>query len=572
MLKYIGKYKIFAILAPLAVMGEVFLEIQLPMIMADIVDVGITSGDISYVIKRGVQMAIYSVISLILGALAARFSALAAMGMGSNLRDGMFRQIQDFSFKNIDKFSTASLVTRLTTDVTSVQNAFMMLTRGSFRAPVMMLSAMFMAFRINRKLSVVFMIAVPLLAISLGFIASAVFPRFKKMLEKYDKLNASVQENLIAIRVVKAYVRSKHEKEKFRASNDELKAAAIAAEKVLVINGPLMQLAVYSCIVAIMWFGGKMVTVGELGTGELIGFLAYVNQILMSLMMLTMIFVMIVISRNSATRIAEVLDEKTDITDENSDDSLRVADGSIEFKNVSFKYSEKGEKNVLENINIKINSGETIGIIGATGSAKTTLVQLIARLYDVSAGEVLVGGHNVRNYKIENLRKEIGFVIQKNLLFSGTIKENIKWGNPQADEGQIENACRAAQAHDFIMSFPNGYNTDLGQGGVNVSGGQKQRLCIARALLKNPKILILDDSTSAVDTATDAKIRESLRNISPDTTTIIIAQRIASVSDADRIIILDDGKIDAVGTHDNLLVSNKIYGEIYKSQKEGNMT
>ena len=425
-----------------------------------------------------------------------------------------------------------------------------------------------MAFRRNARLVSVFLVAVPFLAIALGIIASKAFPRFSKMLGKLDFLNASVQENLIAVRVVKAFVRARHEKNKFREANDELMQHAIHAERVLICNAPLMQLTMYSCIVAIMWFGGSMVATGGMETGELISFISYVSQILMSLMMISMVFVMMVLSKASLTRIVEVLSEQPDINDDNADPALEVKSGGVEFKNVSFRYGG-GEENVLSNISLKIEPGETVGIIGGTGSAKTSLVQLIARLYDVTEGSVTVGGHDVRDYKITALRGGVSMVLQKNVLFSGSIKDNLRWGDLTASEEELEAAAAAASAHDFVSSFPDGYDTDLGQGGVNVSGGQKQRLCIARALLKKPRIIILDDSTSAVDTATDAKIRAALRENLKGTTTIIIAQRITSVMDSDKIVVMDNGSINAVGTHEELLSSNEIYKEVYSSQQEG---
>ncbi len=570
LLPYLSKYKIYAILCPLAIIGEVLLEIRIPFLMSKIVDNGIPTKDIAYVLKTGGLMVVMALFSLLFGVLGSKLGAAASMGLGSELRKGLFNKIQEFSFSNIDKFSTASLVTRLTTDINNTQNAFMMVIRVLVRAPVMMVSATYMAYTINKSLVSIFLVAIPVLAISLVVIAFLAYPRFSKLLKRYDSLNASVQENLIAIRVVKAFVRSKYEKLKFKAANDELMNASIRAEKVVICNMPIMQITIYSCIVAILWFGGNMIISGTMLTGQLISFISYVTQILVSLMMISMVLITVVLSRASISRIIEVLDEEVDITDAHITDSQKVRDGSIEFKNVSFRYNSKAENNTLENVNFHISSGQTIGIIGGTGSSKTTLVQLIPRLYDATDGEVLVGGVDVRNYNLQELRNSVAMVLQKNVLFSGTIKENLKWGNAKASDEQIFAACKAAQAHDFIESFPNGYETDLGQGGVNVSGGQKQRLCIARALLKNPKILILDDSTSAVDTATDSKIRKALRTYGKDITTIIIiAQRISSVCDADKIIVLDDGKVNAIGTHDELLQNNQIYQEVYNSQQEG---
>jgi ATP-binding cassette subfamily B multidrug efflux pump len=469
----------------------------------------------------------------------------------------------------VDRFSTASLVTRLTTDVNRVQMTFMMLIRVCVRAPVMLVSATVLAWQLNGELVTVFLIAIPVLGGMLALIATRAFPRFQVMLEKFDGLNARVQETLMAIRVVKAFVRSKFEKEKFEVTNDDLKRASIMAEKILVWNGPLMTLAMYACIVAIVWFGGKLIAFGSMETGQLMSFISYVTQILMSLMMITNTFVMIVMSKASANRICEVLQEMPDISDAQADPALAVPDGSIEMRHVFFRYNQEAEKPVLSDISLSIRSGETIGVIGGTGSAKSTLVQMIPRLYEAEEGEVLVGGHNVKDYTLDHLRGAVAMVLQKNVLFSGTIRENLLWGNPEATDEELIEACKAAQAHEFVMAFPDGYETNLGQGGVNVSGGQKQRLCIARALLKNPKILILDDSTSAVDTATDSKIREALRAHRSDTTTIIIAQRVTSVCEADRIIVLDDGKINDIGTHSELLARNQIYQEVYYSQQEG---
>jgi len=566
---YLSKYKIYAILCPIFVIGEVLLEIRIPFLMAKIVDEGIPSKNITYVLQTGGLMVVMALLGLLLGAFSSKLAATASMGLGSEIRRGLFNKVQKFSFSNIDKFSTASLVTRLTTDISNTQNAFMMMIRILVRAPVMLVSATIMAYSINRSLVSVFLVAIPFLAIVLTVIGIMAYPRFGAMLKKYDAMNASVQENLIAIRVVKAFVRSKYEKNKFKESNDELMNASLRAEKVVICNLPFMQLTIYFCILAILWFGGNMIIGGTMLTGQLISFISYVTQIMVSLMMISMVFIMMIISRASVSRIIEVLDEPVDITDSHISEEKKVKDGSVDFEDVSFRYNAKAETDTLEHVNIHIKSGQTVGIIGGTGSSKTTLVQLVPRLYDVTDGKVLVGGVDVRDYKLEELRDSVAMVLQKNVLFSGTIKENLKWGNANATDEQVVAACKVVQAHDFIMSFPNGYETDLGQGGVNVSGGQKQRLCIARALLKNPKILILDDSTSAVDTATDSKIREALREHNKGITTIVIAQRITSVSDADEIIVLDDGKINAMGTHDELLQNNQIYREVYNSQQKG---
>lgn len=569
LLSCVGEYKKYAILTPIVMLGEVIMEVLIPLVMAFMVDNGIGKSDISYTIKMGLLMAVMAIFSLACGALGGKFAAQAGMGFAKNVRKKLFDKVQDFSFANVDKFSTASLVTRLTTDVTNVQNTFMMIIRMAVRSPFMLIFALIMAVSINAKLAMIFLIAIPVLGIGMVVITSTAFPRFEKMLAKYDALNSRVQENLIGIRVVKAFVREKFEGEKFVASADDVRAAQVKAEKVVILGQPLMQIAMYSCIVAVIYFGGNMVIGETMLIGQLSSFITYITQILMSLMMLSMIFVMTTISMASMHRIVEIFDEVPDIADDNADPALLPEDGSIVFDNVSFSYAKDKDKLNLRNIDLNIKTGETIGIIGGTGSAKSTLVQLIPRLYDVFDGRILVGGHDVRDYKIDNLRNEVAMVLQKNVLFSGTIKDNLRWGNENATDEEIIEACRQAQAHDFVMSFPDGYDTDLGQGGVNVSGGQKQRLCIARALLKKPKIVILDDSTSAVDTATDAKIRHAFKTELADTTTIIIAQRISSVAEADRIIVLDDGNIDAFDTHENLLKTNKIYREVYNSQQKG---
>ncbi|MDD6991128.1 MAG: ABC transporter ATP-binding protein [Oscillospiraceae bacterium] len=569
LLSCVGEYKKYAILTPIVMLGEVIMEVLIPLVMAFMVDNGIGKGDISYTIKMGLLMAVMAIFSLACGALGGKFAAQAGMGFAKNVRKKLFDKVQDFSFANVDKFSTASLVTRLTTDVTNVQNTFMMIIRMAVRSPFMLIFALIMAVSINAKLAMIFLIAIPVLGIGMVVITSTAFPRFEKMLAKYDALNSRVQENLIGIRVVKAFVREKFEGEKFVASADDVRAAQVKAEKVVILGQPLMQIAMYSCIVAVIYFGGNMVIGETMLIGQLSSFITYITQILMSLMMLSMIFVMTTISMASMHRIVEIFDEVPDIADNNADPALLPEDGSIVFDNVSFSYAKDKAKLNLRNIDLNIKTGETIGIIGGTGSAKSTLVQLIPRLYDVFDGRILVGGHDVRDYKIDNLRNEVAMVLQKNVLFSGTIKDNLRWGNENATDEEIIEACRQAQAHDFVMSFPDGYDTDLGQGGVNVSGGQKQRLCIARALLKKPKIVILDDSTSAVDTATDAKIRHAFKTELADTTTIIIAQRISSVAEADRIIVLDDGNIDAFDTHENLLKTNEIYREVYNSQQKG---
>lgn len=567
---YLGEYKKYAILTPIIMIGEVLMEIFIPYIMAEMINNGIKGdGGVEYTVKAGLLMIGMAVISLCFGALGGMTAARAGMGFGKNLRGALFNKVQDYSFANVDKYSTASLVTRLTTDVTNIQNTLMMLIRMAIRAPFMMVGAIIMAVRISPKLSTVFFVAVPVLALILVFIMTNAHPRFSKMLKKYDGMNSAVQENLIGIRVVKAFVRERHEKGKFEASASDVRSAQVMAEKLIILNGPAMQISMYACIVAILWFGGNMViNMTGMETGDLSGFISYITQILSSLMALSFIFISLVISRASIGRVCEILDEEIDIKDAPHSE-IAPNDGSIEFKNVNFSYSKNPDNLTLTNIDLKINSGETIGIIGGTGSAKSTLVQLIPRLYDVLDGELLVGGHNVKEYKLETLRNEVAMVLQKNVLFSGTIRDNLKWGNENATDEEIIAACKNAQAHDFITSFPDGYNTVLGQGGVNVSGGQKQRLCIARALLKKPKIIILDDSTSAVDTATDAKIRDAFKRELSDTTAIIIAQRISSVQEADRTIVLDDGKVVAFDNHENLIKNCAIYREVYESQMKG---
>lgn len=566
--QFTKNYKRFLLVCPLLMIGEVLMETLIPLLMGKIVDVGIAESNLGYVLKTGGLMMLMSLCSLAFGAGAARFSAVGGAGFAKQLRKALFDKVQTFSFYNIDRFSTASLVTRMTTDVNNTQNMVMLCSRMLFRAPFMLVIATILAARINGELVMIFFVAVPVLAVTIGFAMSKAHPRFTAMLKKYDALNASVQENLIAIRVVKAFVRSDYEKEKFDKSVDDVREMQLKAEKLIVVMMPIMQMIVYLCICAVLWFGGNKIVQGTMLTGELISFISYVTQILMSLMMLSMLLLNLVLSRASIGRIVEVLDEVPDI--QNGANALdTIPDGSIDFDDVYFSYKKGSENYILSDVNLHIKPGETIGILGGTGSAKSTLVQLIPRLYDVSRGSVRVGGHDVREYDVEALRDAVAMVLQKNVLFSGTIRDNLRWGDKDATQEEIEAACRAAQAHDFIMSFPNGYDTDLGQGGVNVSGGQKQRLCIARALLKHPKVVILDDSTSAVDTATDASIRRALHEEFSHITTLIIAQRVASVMNADKIIILDEGRIADMGTHDELMARSAIYREIYTSQMKG---
>lgn len=565
---YIGEFKKETFLTPVFIMLEVIFEIFIPTLMAMIIDKGLEKQDINYVIRIGIVMVIISIFSLISGALAGKYAATASSGFARNLRRNMYKNIQEFSFSNIDKYSTAGLITRLTTDVTNVQNAFQMIIRMCVRGPFMLISAMIMSFIINAKLALIFLVATIFLGTALYFIMTGVHPYFVEVFKKYDDLNASVQENLTGIRVVKAYVREEHEISKFEKASKVVYDYFIKAEKIIILNAPIMQFTIYTCIMLLSWFGAKMIVGGSLRTGQLMSLFTYAISILMSLMMISMIFVMVILAKSSAERIVEVLEEKSDLT--NCDDpNFKVEDGSIEMKDVSFSYSNDSEKLVLKDIDISIRAGETIGIIGGTGSAKSSLVQLIPRLYDVTSGSVKVGGIDVREYDIETLRDEVSMVLQKNVLFSGTIIENLRWGNKDATEEEIIRVCKLAQANEFIEKLPDRYHTHIEQGGSNVSGGQKQRLCIARALLKKPKILILDDSTSAVDTKTDALIRKAFLEEIPETTKIIIAQRISSIQDADRIIVLNDGSIDGFGTHEELLSENQIYKEVYESQVKG---
>lgn len=565
---YVAEFKKQAVLTPVFIILEVILEMIIPYLMAEIIDNGLGKEDIGYVARMGLVMVAAAMCSLVCGALAGKYSAVASTGLARNLRAAMYGNIQEFSFSNIDKYSTAGLVTRLTTDVTNVQNAFQMLLRMFTRAPITLLVAMGMAFFINSRLATVFLAAILFLGIVIICLARRVGPYFKEMFEKYDVLNANVQENLTGIRVVKAYVREDFETEKFRKTSQLLYQCSVRAEKVMVMAMPLMQFTVYACMLLLSWLGARMIVSESMTTGQLMSLFTYTMNILMSLMMIAMVTVMVTMAKSSAERICEVLKEKSSMG--NKPAAVReVADGSIQFEDVCFSYHGDEGNLHLSHVDLKIESGMTVGILGGTGSAKSTLVQLIPRLYDVTSGSVKVGGLDVREYDMEALRNEVSMVLQKNVLFSGTIADNLRWGNKEADLEELKRVCRLACADEFIEKFPDGYGTYIEQGGTNVSGGQRQRLCIARALLKRPKILILDDSTSAVDTHTDALIRKAFREEIPATTKLIIAQRVSSVQDADRILLLNDGKIDGCGTHEELLASNAIYQEVYYSQKKG---
>lgn len=573
----IREYKKDALLAPAFVTVEAVLEIVIPTLMAYLIDYGINKNNMSFILEVGLALVLCAGISLLFGVLAGKKAATASAGFAKNLRHDMYYNVQKFSFFNIDKFSTASIVTRLTTDITNVQNAFMMVIRMAIRAPIIMICALIMAFRVSHNISVIFLVIIPVLGFGLFFIAAYVHPIFERVFKTYDKLNGVVQENLHGIRVVKSFTREEHEETKFQQISKKIFADFSKAEGILAFNMPLMQVCVYAAMILISWLSAQaIVSSGNnpavgLTTGDLTSLITYTMQILMSLMMLSMVFVMIIISRASAERIVEVLSEQSSLHNcENP--VMEVKDGSVTFEDVNFSYSRKAEKPVLCKVNLNIKSGETIGIIGGTGSSKSSLVQLIPRLYDVTSGHVTVGGVDVRNYDIKTLRNQVAMVLQKNTLFSGTIKDNLRWGNKEATDEQIVKACKLAQADGFINEFPDKYDTYIDQGGTNVSGGQKQRLCIARALLKKPKILILDDSTSAVDTKTDALIRSAFKEEIPDTTKFIIAQRISSVQDADKIIVLDDGQVTAFGSHEELLKTSDIYREVYESQGKGGTT
>mgnify|MGYP001661492186 CR=1 FL=1 len=566
----IREYKKDAILSPLYVLVESLLDVAIPFVMAGLIDKGIEAGNMSMILRYGAILVGFALVALTFGALSGRSCARATAGFARNLRHDMFHHLQVYSFSNIDKFSSAGLVTRLTTDVSNVQNAFMMIIRTLIRCPAMLIFAMVMSFRINHDISLIFLAVIPILGVGLYLIIKHVHPVFERVFKTYDRLNGVVQENLSGIRVVKNFVREDHEIEKFDTISGTIYNDFSLAERILALNSPLMQGCVYACMILVSWLGAKQIVIGNMSTGNLMSFFTYIMQILSSLMMLSMVFVMITMSRASAERIVEVLDEESDIT--NCDNPVyEVKDGSVEFTDVSFSYAKRPDKTVLDDIDLIIPSGQTVGIIGGTGSSKSSLVQLIPRLYDVTGGCVKVGGVDVRNYDLQTLRHNVAMVLQKNTLFSGTIKENLRWGNPDATDEELVHACRLAQADDFISTFPDGYDTYIEQGGTNVSGGQKQRLCIARAILRKPKILILDDSTSAVDTKTDALIRQAFREEIPNTTKIIIAQRISSVMDADQIVVMDNGRINACGTHEELLANNEIYREVYESQQKGGL-
>lgn len=569
--KSIKEYKKESILTPIFVSLEVVMEVIIPLLMANLIDKGMYAGNMNEVLKIGLELVGSAMLSLIFGVLSGSVAAKASAGFAKNLRKDLYYKVQDFSFSNIDKFSTASIITRLTTDVTYVQMAFQMIIRIAVRTPLMLVFSLIMAFGINKELSLIFLILIPIVGVALGLISTKVYPIFDRVFKKYDDLNEIVEENVSSIRVVKSYVLEEKEKEKFGKTSNEIYKDFTKAEKIMALNSPIMQFAIYSALILISWFGAKIIVnshMTALTTGELTSLLTYSIQILSSLMMLTMILVMCTMSKASAQRIVEILDEEPDLKNKKNPIE-EVKNGDIEFQNVGFSYIGKKNKEVLKNINLKIKSGETVGIIGGTGDGKSSLINLIPRLYDVSEGKVLVGGVNVKDYNLKALRDQVANVLQKNVLFSGTIKENIRWGDENASDEEVERVCKLAQADEFIRGFDKKYDTYIEQGGTNVSGGQKQRLCIARALLKKPKILILDDSTSAVDTKTDSLIRKAFREEIPNTTKIIIAQRISSVQDADKIVVMDNGKIDAIGTHEELLKNNKIYKEVYESQTKG---
>lgn len=569
LLKHVGEYRKSTILTPILSMLEVSMEILIPYVIALIIDRGISQGSLSNILVYGALMLVIAFTSLFFGVSAGRTAAKAATGFAANLRDAIYENIQTFSFSNIDKFSTAGLITRMTTDVTNVQNSYQMMMRIAIRAPLTLILSMVMCFTINVRLTLIFLAALIVLAIGLFSIMRMVMPVFKRLFERYDDFNASVQENVTGIRVVKAFVREDFEKEKFGKAAYQIYSISVKAESILAFNSPIMMTVIYTSMILLSWLGAHFIVAGEMTTGNLTSLFSYVMSMLMSMMMVSMVFVMLTMSLASARRIAEVLNEKADITNPENP-VMEVKDGSIDFNHVAFAYRQGTGENTLDDIDLHIKSGETIGIIGGTGSGKSTLVSLISRLYDVKSGDIKVGGVDVRNYDIEVLRNQVSVVLQKNVLFSGTVLDNLRWGNENATEEECRKACTLACADDFIQQMPEGYNTWIEQGGTNVSGGQKQRLCIARALLKKPKVLILDDSTSAVDTATDSRIRSAFRNDIPETTKLIISQRISSVRDADRILVLDNGKVNGFDTHEKLLETNQIYKEINDVQMQGN--
>ncbi len=566
----VREYKKPSLLAPLFVTLEVVMEVIIPLLMADLIDKGIDGGDFHAILVIGGTLIVFVLISLLFGVLAGKYAATASAGFAKNLRHDMFHKVQTYSFHNIDKFSASSIVTRMTTDVTNLQNAYQMIVRVALRTPTMLIFSLIMAFTVNWQLALIYLAIIPVLGIGLILIMTKVHPIFKRVFRTYDKLNGVVQENLHGIRVVKSFVREEHEKEKFGTISQKIYNDFVKAEKRMTLSNPLMQLCVYSAILLISWFGARLITGGDMSTGDLMSMMTYAMQILSSFMMLSMVFVMIIMSRAAAERITEILDEESDLTNPENP-VMEVKDGSITFENVHFSYSGRMDKCCLRNVSLTIPSGATVGILGGTGSAKSSLVQLIPRLYDVTEGTLKVGGLDVRQYDLDALREQVAMVLQKNILFSGTIKENLRWGNENATDEEMIHACQLACADEFIQSFPDGYDTYIEQGGSNVSGGQKQRLCIARALLKKPKILILDDSTSAVDTHTDAMIRKAFRTEIPGTTKLIIAQRISSIQDADFTIVLDNGVVTGVGTHEELLENNAIYREVYDAQQKGSV-
>lgn len=571
-LKYTKQYSWAAILAPLLVAVEVVMGVLIPSIMTDIIDQGINNpagSDLQLIYQLGGKMVLYSVLAMIAGAASGITSAIASSGFVHNLRQDMYEKIQTFSFKNMDKFEVPSLVTRMTKDMREIRMAYMSIVRMLIRSPLQLIMSTYMVFRINPKLSVIFAVAIPILAVGLYLISHNAHPRFRILMRKFDRMNGSLEENFVGIRVVKTFVREEYEKEKFGDTSMQVVNQQRSAEGLVILNNPLFNLVMYSCMIAVSYAGGKMIIGGTMTTGEFMAYLSYLKSILFGLLMVSFALMQIIFAQASVDRANEIINEVPDITDDGNDPDLIPEDGSIIFDHVFFKYTEDAAKDALTDINLQINSGEMVGIIGSTGTGKTSLVQLIPRLYDVTEGSVTVGGHDVRQYKIANLRQDVAMVLQKNVLFSGTIEENLKWGNPDASHEEVVEACVCAQAHDFVSSFPKGYETDLGQGGVNVSGGQKQRLCIARALLKKPKIIILDDSTSAVDTDTDKRIRQALRERLTGMTSIIIAQRIASVMDADKIVVMDEGRIQDMGTHEELMARNYVYRDLYETQMQG---